>query len=101
MGKNYDLDWERIELQYRQGILSLQEICAYHNDDISLNGLIAHANANGWERNLSAQIQARADAILCREEVERKAAPPEKPAPWTKESAVSKGRKNTAREQVR
>jgi hypothetical protein len=56
------VDWERIEGQYRAGVLSLREIAAMH--DISDTAIRKHAKAKGWERDLSAKIKAKADALV-------------------------------------
>ena len=55
------IDWERIELDYRSGILTLREIASAHG--ITHTYVRAHAKKAGWERDLSARIIAKAEAI--------------------------------------
>lgn len=55
-------DWERIEIEYRAGVLSTREIAQAHG--ISHTAINKRAKADGWDRDLSAQIQAKADALV-------------------------------------
>lgn len=55
-------DWERIEIQFRAGVLSLRELAAEH--DISVAYIRKRADAEGWERDLGPKIKAAADAIV-------------------------------------
>lgn len=55
-------DWERIEVEYRAGVLSAREIALAHG--ISHTAINKRAKAEGWDRDLSAQIQAKADALV-------------------------------------
>lgn len=56
------IDWEKIELDYRAGILTLREIAAQHG--ISHGAINKRAKRDGWERDLAAKIQAKADALV-------------------------------------
>lgn len=56
------IDWEKIELDYRAGILTLREIAGQH--DISHGAINKRAKRDGWERDLAAKIQAKADALV-------------------------------------
>lgn len=61
-------DWERIELEFRAGILSLREIAAA-DGNVSEGAIRKRAKRDGWERDLNAKIQARADALVRKAEV--------------------------------
>lgn len=63
-------DWERIELEYRAGVLSIREIAANHG--ITDGAIRKKAKAQGWERDISAKVQAKADALVRTEEVRAK-----------------------------
>ena len=52
------IDWEKIEVEYRAGVLSLREISAGH--DISHVSIAKRAKREGWVRDLSAKIKAQA-----------------------------------------
>lgn len=60
-------DWERIEADYRAGLLSVREIAAAQG--ISHTAIQKKAKAEGWERDLSKRIQAKADALVAKREV--------------------------------
>lgn len=60
-------DWERIEADYRAGIKSLREIVAPFN--ITEGALRKRAKRDGWERDLGAKIQQKADALVRKEAV--------------------------------
>jgi hypothetical protein len=60
-------DWERVEADYRAGLLSVREIAAAQG--ISHTAIQKRAKAEGWERDLSAKIQAKADALVAKREV--------------------------------
>lgn len=57
-------DWQRIELDFRAGTLSTREIASQHG--ISHTAINKRAKSFGWERDLSAQIQAKAEALVSR-----------------------------------
>lgn len=60
-------DRERIELDYRAGILSVREIAANHG--ISHTAIQKWAKSEGWERDLSAKIKAKAETLVAKHEV--------------------------------
>lgn len=60
-------DWERIEADYRAGLLSVREIG--ESQGVSHTAIQKRAKANGWERDLSAKIKARADALVAKRQV--------------------------------
>jgi hypothetical protein len=62
-------DWERIEVEYRAGVRSLREIAAEHG--ISHGAINKRAKRDRWERDLSAKIQAKADALVSKAEVSK------------------------------
>ena len=55
-------NWERIELDYRAGIKTLRQIAA--ENGITHGAVNKRAKLNEWERDLSAKIQAKADALV-------------------------------------
>ena len=60
-------DWERIESDFRAGLLSVREIAATHG--ISHTAINKRARGEGWDRDLSAKIKAKADALVSKREV--------------------------------
>lgn len=62
-------DWERIEADYRAGLLSSREIGAANG--VSHTAINKRAKAGGWSKNLAAKIQAQADALVARQMVSR------------------------------
>ena len=61
------VDWERIEADYRAGLLSVREIAAAQG--VSHTAIQKKAKSSGWERNLAAKVKAKADALVARREV--------------------------------
>lgn len=55
-------DWERIELAYRTAGRSLREIATDHG--ITEGAIRKRAKRDGWERDLSAKVRAKADALV-------------------------------------
>lgn len=59
-------DWERIEVEYRAGVLSLREIAAGHG--ITEGAIRQYAKGTKtrlkWERDLTAKIKVKAEEIL-------------------------------------
>jgi hypothetical protein len=68
-------DWERIEADYRAGILSLREIAAPHG--ITEGGIRRRAKSKGWSRDLAAKIKARAEDLVRKEAVRAECTQPE------------------------
>jgi hypothetical protein len=60
--KRTQADWERIEVEYRAGVKSLREMAAEHG--ISHVAIKKRADKDGWARDLSAKVQAKADALV-------------------------------------
>lgn len=55
-------DWERIEADYRAGLLSVREIAAAQG--VSHVAIGKRAKRDGWERDLGAKIKAKAEALV-------------------------------------
>jgi hypothetical protein len=60
-------DWERVELDYRAGLLSVREIADARG--CSHTAINKRAKKEGWERDLKAKIRAKADAMVSKREV--------------------------------
>jgi hypothetical protein len=58
-------DWEAVERDYRAGVLSIREIARQH--DTKEGTIRSRAKARGWERDLTAQVRARAAEKLSRD----------------------------------
>lgn len=69
MSENQPTDWERIELDYRAGLLSVREIAEANG--VSHTAINKRAKKESWERDLKAKIQAKADALVSRREVSK------------------------------
>lgn len=65
-------DWERIEADYRAGVLSVREIAA--SQGISHTAIQKRSKSEGWERNLAKRIQDKAEALVATREVATKVA---------------------------
>lgn len=57
-------DWERIEVDYRAGVLSVREIAKRQGTSHVL--IAKRAKREGWERDLSAKIRAKADDLVAK-----------------------------------
>lgn len=66
MTERKPIDWESIERDFRAGVLSVREIASAH--DTSHTSINKRAKRDGWDRNLKAKIQARADALVSKQE---------------------------------
>lgn len=62
MGTKSSPDWERIETDYRAGLLSVREIAAAQG--VSHVAIGKRAKRDGWERDLGAKIKAKAEALV-------------------------------------
>lgn len=60
-------DWERIEVDYRAGVLSLREIASANG--ITHGAINKRAKRDGWCRDLAAKIRAKADELVSRQAV--------------------------------
>ena len=58
-------DWERIELDYRAGVMSLREIAAQHPGTNHV-AIARKAKSEGWTRDLSERIKAKAEDLVTR-----------------------------------
>lgn len=63
------LDWERIELDYRAGILTLREMSDKHG--VSHVTIHKRAKRDDWTRDLAAKIQAKAEELVNKAEANR------------------------------
>lgn len=66
--KRGSIDWEAVEREYRGGILSLREIADLHPGTNHV-AITRRAKKEGWERNLSEKIRAKADALVTKQSV--------------------------------
>lgn len=64
-----EVDWELIERDYRAGLLSVREIA--ESQGITHTAINKRAKKDGWERDLKAKIQAKADALVSKREVSK------------------------------
>lgn len=64
MAEKRVIDWERIALDYRAGILTLREIAA--QSGVSHQAIAKKAKAEGWERDIAAKAQAKADILVAK-----------------------------------
>lgn len=55
-------DWERIELDYRAGVKTLRQIAEEHG--ITHGAINKRAKRDGWARDLSAKITAKAEELV-------------------------------------
>ncbi|KUQ08864.1 hypothetical protein AWI07_12430 [Enterobacter roggenkampii] len=65
-------DWEAIESAYRAGVLSVRELAGKYG--ISHQAISKRAKKEGWERDLKAKVQAKADALVAKREVAKQVA---------------------------
>jgi hypothetical protein len=63
-------DWERIESDYRAGVLSLREIAA-KDGNVTEGAIRKRAKRDEWSRDLNAKILARADELVRKAAVRR------------------------------
>jgi uncharacterized membrane protein YheB (UPF0754 family) len=61
-------DWERIEGDYRAGVLSLREI-ATKDGNVTEGAIRKRAKRDGWTRDLKAKIDAKAEDLVRRQAV--------------------------------
>lgn len=61
------IDWEGVEREYRAGIRSLRDIGSEFG--VSEGAIRKRVKAEGWERDLSARIEARAESLVRKSEV--------------------------------
>jgi hypothetical protein len=63
-------DWERIEIAYRAGVLTLREIAAQVGG-VTEGAIRKRAKRDGWTRDLKAKIDAKADELVRKATVRR------------------------------
>ncbi|MGO8756189.1 MAG: hypothetical protein ACLQHK_13275 [Gallionellaceae bacterium] len=61
------VDWERIEFDYRAGLLTLRDIAAQNG--ISHTAIAKRAKRDSWERDLAPRILAKAKALVSKQVV--------------------------------
>ncbi len=59
------VDWERIEVEYRAGVLSLRELAKLHPGTNHV-AITRRAKKEGWPRDLSKKIRQRVDELVTR-----------------------------------
>jgi len=62
-----EINWEKIELDYRAGVKSIRQIAA--ENEIAESGIRRRAKQYDWVRDLSEKIKAKADDIVRKESV--------------------------------
>lgn len=67
-GTRKQIDWEKIEFDYRAGVKSLREIGDLYG--CTEGAIRKRAKRDGWERDLAARIKAKADAVIIPREVD-------------------------------
>lgn len=70
MAERKQIDWERIELDYRAGIKTLRQIADEHG--ITHGAINKKAKAEDWTRDLTAKIQKKADDLVSKKLVSKK-----------------------------
>ena len=60
-------DWEKIEADYRAGIKTLRQIAGEHG--VTHGAINKRAKRDGWSRDLSAKIAAKADELVSKSAV--------------------------------
>lgn len=68
MAERKKIDWERIELDYRAGVLSLREIAEKHPNTNHV-AISRRAKKEGWVRDLSEKIKNKAEKIVTEQTV--------------------------------
>lgn len=63
------IDWEKIELDYRAGIKTLRQIADEHS--ITHTSVRKKAEKEGWDRDLSARIEKKAEILVSKSEVSK------------------------------
>ena len=65
--KRPSVDWEAVEREYRAGVRSLRDIASEFG--CTEGAIRKKAKEKGWERDLSAKITAKAEALVRKQEV--------------------------------
>ena len=69
MAERKQIDWEKIELDYRAGIKTLRQIGEEHG--VSAPAITKRAKRDDWPRDLSAKIAKKADDLVNKELVNK------------------------------
>lgn len=67
--KKAPIDWERVELDFRAGTLTLREIGEANG--VSHTAIRKRAEKEGWSRDLNAKIKAKAEELVSKAEVSK------------------------------
>lgn len=70
MAEKKQIDWEKIELDYRAGIKTLRQIADEHG--ISHGAINKRAKSQDWSRDLTAKIAKKADELVSKNLVSKK-----------------------------
>lgn len=65
MAERKQVDWEKVEAEYRAGSLSIREIARQY--DVSAPRIVQKAKTLGWERDLSGSFRGAVNAKLVKE----------------------------------
>lgn len=63
------IDWDRVEIDYRAGVLTLREMGTKHG--VAESAIRKRAKRDSWVRDLSAKIKQRADDMVRKDEVRK------------------------------
>src|SRR6185295_17077947 len=63
------IDWERVEIEYRRGVLTLREIAEAAG--CTHGAVNKRAKAEGWTRDLRAKVNAKADELVSKAAVSK------------------------------
>lgn len=65
-----DIDWERIEIDYRAGIKTLRQIASEHTK-ISHQAIQRRADRDGWTRDISNKIHQKTEELVAKAMVDK------------------------------
>lgn len=69
MTEKLAVDWEGIERDYRAGLLTLRQIGEQHG--VTHGAINKRAKRDGWDRDLSAKIKAKAESLVSKQGVSK------------------------------
>ena len=64
MADRKDIPWDVVGADYREGVLSLKDICAKYNNEFSVTLLRRRAEREGWTRDNGAKVRNRAHELV-------------------------------------
>lgn len=64
MADRKDIPWDVVGADYREGVLSLKDICAKYNNEFSVTLLRRRAERDGWTRDNGAKVRNRAHELV-------------------------------------